>query len=194
MTQFTTPIYQLPYCDDDEPANQWPGIQAKVSKRIEQAFIDAQIPPGDPSQNAVVARLNALEEKTKTRRAEFFNSGFDTGAGADWDIGPQTLDTSASENNDFVKVGSLSGSIELTASGRFRVSCMVLSRNNPGDKFWLIRNDGATVGADGGNNALWETNPVAMSFTGTAGKLIRVTGRTANAVRITSRLVIEKIS
>ncbi|MDN5666947.1 MAG: hypothetical protein L0G87_00960 [Renibacterium salmoninarum] len=63
MTQFTTPVYQLPYCDDDEPANQWPGIQKRVSERIEQAFKDAQIPPGDPSQNAVLTRLAALEKQ-----------------------------------------------------------------------------------------------------------------------------------
>lgn len=60
MGQYTTPIYALPYCDDDEPAREWPGLQKRVSERIEQAFSDAQVPPGNPDVNAILRRLNQI--------------------------------------------------------------------------------------------------------------------------------------
>lgn len=56
-----TPYYQFPYLTSTDRMRATPDVSKAQAERFEKALRDGQIPPGDPSQNAVVSRLNAIE-------------------------------------------------------------------------------------------------------------------------------------
>ncbi len=67
MAIFETPVYGIKYIDDNEPLKNIAGVTKQVAERLEKAMGDAQIPPGNPSQNDVLNRLNNLERRAAGR-------------------------------------------------------------------------------------------------------------------------------
>lgn len=61
MTIKETPVYRFKYMDPNEPFMNLPGVTQQVAERLEQALDDAQIPPGNPDLNDVLARLAAID-------------------------------------------------------------------------------------------------------------------------------------
>ena len=61
MTIKETPVYRFKYMDQNEPFMNLPTVTQQVAERLEQTMQDAQIPPGNPDVNAILARLNTLE-------------------------------------------------------------------------------------------------------------------------------------
>lgn len=112
----------------------------------------------------------------KHRRAEFNCGYFDVAANAVWDIGPQTLSTSApgTLNNDFCKQGPYAGSVEFTKSGYYAMTAFVAPNGNPGGT-WLRAQrsgDGRFLGQTS-NGAAWENTLTLVPFYFAAGEYVR---------------------
>ncbi|GAT87960.1 hypothetical protein CVCC1112_2619 [Paenarthrobacter nicotinovorans] len=67
MTIYQTPVYNFKYMDDDEPLYSLAAISKAIAESLEQAMGNAQIPPGNPSLNDVLNRLNNLERRAAGR-------------------------------------------------------------------------------------------------------------------------------
>lgn len=67
MAILETPVYGLKYIDDNEPLKNVAGVTKAVAERLEKAMGDAQIPPGNPSINDILVRLNNLERRAAGR-------------------------------------------------------------------------------------------------------------------------------
>ncbi len=59
-TQYTQP-YNIPYPESQDPVREgYMAIQG-IAQAVNTAFVNSQVPPGNPAQNAVLTRLNALD-------------------------------------------------------------------------------------------------------------------------------------
>lgn len=65
--KYTTP-FNLPYPDIDDPVRNGQAAIEGIAKGVNTALQNANIPPGNPELNAVLARLNELETKSATLR------------------------------------------------------------------------------------------------------------------------------
>lgn len=61
--KYTAP-FNLPYPDIDDPVRNGQAAIEGIAKGVNTALQNANIPPGNPDLNAVLARLNALEATT----------------------------------------------------------------------------------------------------------------------------------
>ncbi|WP_186760473.1 hypothetical protein [Arthrobacter alpinus] len=64
--KFTVP-FNLPYPDVDDPVRNGQSAIEGIAKGVNTALQNANIPPGNPNLNAVLARLNALESYQPAR-------------------------------------------------------------------------------------------------------------------------------
>lgn len=56
-----TPIYLIDYMTPGDRIKDLATVNKAQAERMEQALLDAEVPPGNPDLNSVLARLNALE-------------------------------------------------------------------------------------------------------------------------------------
>lgn len=56
-----TPIYLIDYLTGGDRAKDIPAVSKAQALRMEQALLNAQVPPGNPDLTSVLTRLNALE-------------------------------------------------------------------------------------------------------------------------------------
>ena len=193
MTIKETPTYRFKFMDANEPFKNLPAVTQQVAERLEQAMTDAQIPPGNPDLNAVLDRLNKLEDKTKTRKAKFTCSvtpaaGTITNQGV---LQPTADDDNA--NNDFCAPGP-AGVLTFTRDGEYLITYLDYSASNPGVKQCFIRpNAGGTAYASDDSGAAWESNALAV-VTATAGEQVKFNVQPTNSARCDAIIKVKKLA
>lgn len=82
-----TPIYLIDYMTPGDRIKDLAAVNKAQALRMEQALLDADVPPGNPDLNAVLSRLNTIEKRGKI---EAFTT---TGSKTEFNVGNQTIGT-----------------------------------------------------------------------------------------------------
>lgn len=192
MTILETPTYRFKYMDVNEPYKNLPTVTQAVAERLEQAMTDAQIPPGNPDLNAVLARLNTLEDKTKTRKAKFTATCTPAAATITNQGVLQATTDDDNANNDFCAPGP-AGFLNFTMPGDYLITYLDYSASNPGVKQCFIRPAAGTAYASDDSGAAWESNALAF-VTVTAGEQVKFNVQPTNSARCDAIIKVKKLA
>lgn len=197
--KYTVP-FNLPYPDIDDPVRNGQSAIEGIAKGVNTALQNAEIPPGNPDLNAVLARLNELERHQNYDKQICFTTAtpFPWAGQAGWDAGSLIVDTRGyitSQNSPgtptFAVPGTLSGTIKFNEPGIYDIVWFNVAGGDPGNSGYRIVASGVWPGgmdtASPGNvfgQALhsngathWETMIVAVNIrVPVAGLTIRLTG------------------
>ena len=113
-----------------------------------------------------------------------------------WDVGPMSVDSSASVNASFVNTtGALSGAFNITEDGVYAITSNTIGGGSPGNGWVSIRRGPSEIVATGSTNGYaWEISTAATVFI-PAGTYIRLRVQTNNAVSASiTRVRLTKVS